>query len=832
VFGAVTVLPAMLAAAWLLPALPLVLTGRFEALPMVFMFAPLAVGLCYFAVRQLPVTWPGFRPHRPAAQTQPAQGQPALSQPALSQDPQARGQHAAVPWWAVVATIAVAVAFAVWQIAERTEQIIFLRDPSTYLEVGYWIAHHGSLPIPDSLAAFGGSHPGLGFASVNYYPRGSGIVPQFMTGMPAVIAAAVWLGGIPAALVVTPLIGGCAVLSFGGLAGRLAGPKWAPAAAAVLALSLPEQYTSRSTFSEPLAQVLLFGGLCLLIDSLVINRGQGNRGQNSGNPDDRDQSRPADRTSGFPAQDKMLAALAGLALGITIFVRIDGLSDILPAVPFLGVLVAARRRQALPFGIGLVIGVGYGLADGYLLSRPYLDLEGPSLKPLALITVLLVLLTVAGVAVTKSRAARARFSGWLTAARLTQWLPLAAAVVTVLIFIGFAVRPLVQTVAGETDPTSIAYVAELQKLAGMPINGRRQYYEQSLYWVIWYLGLPAVLLGAFGLAVLARRGVRSLLTWHDPRAAARVWALPLLIAIWVIVTVLWRPAVAPDQPWASRRLVPFVLPGIILGAIWASAWLRERASRPRPAELKPAQQKQKPIPAQLSTAQLNAAEQSTAEQSTAEQSTAEPKADPAQKKTTQPKAAEPKAAEPIPGQRTASRPRLTPALVAVCCVASLIIPTALTTLDIGFSAGPNRHLSAHGMAFRKIGAGELTAVTKLCAAIGPDASVVIVDSLTADRFAQVVRGICGTPAAVLTNPSQATVGAVVTGIDSAGRRPVLLAEQQAELADYGGTSSEVVNLLTTQEAHNLTAPPTRTWLIHYTVWLSRPTSAPAGGAAA
>jgi hypothetical protein len=814
VFGAITVIPAMLAAAWLLPALPLVLTGRFEALPMVFMFAPLAVGLCYFAVRQLPATWPGFRPHRPAAQTQPtqtqpAQSQPAQSQPALSQDPQAPDQHARVPWWAVAATVAVAVVFAVWQIAERTEQIIFLRDPSTYLEVGYWIAHHGSLPIPDSLAAFGGSHPGLGFASVNYYPRGSGIVPQFMTGMPAVIAAAVWLGGIPAALVVTPLIGGCAVLSFGGLAGRLAGPKWAPAAAAVLALSLPEQYTSRSTFSEPLAQVLLFGGLCLLIDSLVINRGH---------------SRPGGGTSGSPAQDKVLAALAGLALGITSFVRIDGLSDILPAVPFLGVLVAARRRQALPFGIGLVIGVGYGLADGYLLSRPYLDLEGPSLKPLALITALVVLLTVAGVAVTRSQAARARFSGWLTAARLAQWLPLAAAAVTVLIFIGFAVRPLVQTVVGETDPTSIAYVAELQKLAGLPINGRRQYYEQSLYWVIWYLGVPAVLLGSFGLAVLARRSLRSLLTWQDPRAAARVWALPLLIAIWVIVTVLWRPAVAPDQPWASRRLVPFVLPGIIFGAIWASAWLRERASRPRPAELKPAQQR--PIPAQLSTAEPSTAVPSTAVPSTAVPSTAEPKPDPAQQNTAQQDDAEQK-----PGQRTASRPRLTPALVAVCCVASLIIPTALTTLDIGLTAGPDRHLSAHGMAFRKIGAGELTAVNKLCAAIGPDASVVIVDSLTADRFAQVVRGICGTPAAVLANPTQATVGAVVTGIDSAGRRPVLLAEQQAELADYGGTASEVVNLLTTQEAHNLTAPPTRTWLIHYTVWLSRPTSAPAGAAA-
>ena len=32
----------------------------------------------------------------------------------------------------------------------------------------------------------------------------------------------------------------------------------------------------------------------------------------------------------------------------------------------------------------------------------------------------------------------------------------------------------------------------------------------------------------------------------------------------------------------------------------------------------------------------------------------------------------------------------------------------------------------------------------------------------------------------------------------------------------------MLNLLTTQEAHNLTAPPTRTWLIHYTVWMSQP----------
>jgi len=211
------------------------------------------------------------------------------------------------------------------------------------------------------------------------------------------------------------------------------------------------------------------------------------------------------------------------------------------------VLLAARRRQAVPFGVALVIGVGYGLADGYLTSRPYLDLEAPSLRPLALIVAATVLATAAGIAITASQKAR-NTAQRVLATKTAQYLPAVAAVLTVAIFVAFAVRPLVQTVAGETDPTSIAYVAELQKLAGLPVNGRRQYYEDSLYWVVWYLGIPAVLLGAFGLAVLARRCTKALLSWKDPTAAARVWALPLMMALWSVVT---PPSSAGPGPPAS-----------------------------------------------------------------------------------------------------------------------------------------------------------------------------------------------------------------------------------------------------------------------------------------
>jgi hypothetical protein len=79
------------------------------------------------------------------------------------------------------------------------------------------------------------------------------------------------------------------------------------------------------------------------------------------------------------------------------------------------------------------------------------------------------------------------------------------------------------------------------------------------------------------------------------------------------------------------------------------------------------------------------------------------------------------------------------------------------------------------------------------------------------------------PTAVMDHPTPATVGAVVSGIQRAGRRPVLLAQDVSVLIPYGGGPRPVVSLLTTQDAHNLTTPPTRPWPAQYTVWMSNPT---------
>ncbi len=86
------------------------------------------------------------------------------------------------------------------------------------------------------------------------------------------------------------------------------------------------------------------------------------------------------------------------------------------------------------------------------------------------------------------------------ARRPLRWLPEVCAVLTLAALIWFAVRPYVQTVRGHPGLAERHFIELLQRLQGLPLDPTRLYSEQTLYWVIWYIGLPTVLLGAFGLA--------------------------------------------------------------------------------------------------------------------------------------------------------------------------------------------------------------------------------------------------------------------------------------------------------------------------------------------
>jgi hypothetical protein len=709
--GRLTVLPALLITAWLLVGLPLLLLGAFTPVLMLVLAIPLAAVLATAGLRWIP------------GRTQSPLPLPAAgAAPDSAGRPKARARPA-TPWWTVAALIAVAVAFGVDQLIFHSQNIIVMRDPASYINFGYWISHHHSLPIPQDRAAFGGTHGALTFASFAFYGVGAHIVPQFMAGLPIVAAGFFWAGGISTAVAANALLGALGVLAFGGLVARLAGPRWAALAALVLAFSLPQEFTSRQTYSEPLAQVLFLGGLCLVIDSLS-----------------------ADGAGSKLVGSKVMAALGGLALGLTLLVRIDGASDILPVIPYIGIAALGRRHQALPMLAGLFAGGVYGAVDGIVLSRPYLSSNKSSVIPLAGIGAIVVLGTAIAVAVLWRRGLPELSGRW------RRWLPTAAGVLAVVVLAGFIVRPHFQTVYGPVTKAGGNVMAIFQRADGLPVQPARLYYEISLHWIFWYIGVPAVLLATLGAALLARRCLRG---------EAPTWVLPLMVFSWVIVTTLYRPAIVPDQPWASRRLVPAVLPGFILLATWACAWLVGWLRR------------QDRVPA---------------------------------------------------GLRGAAAGGVLAAVLGLALVLPAVITTFGLLHEPGGAATSKTAVAGTkaGLAFQRTYGGEIPAVDHMCAAIPANASVVFLGTRIANNIAQNVRGMCGVPVAILPGSAPSAVRRVEAGIRAAGRVPVLLAARKVQVSSYG-PARQIMNLHTMEDSHTLTSPPTTTWKLTFRVWMSEPT---------
>ncbi|RJL30501.1 hypothetical protein [Bailinhaonella thermotolerans] len=643
-----TAAPALAFAGWLVAVLPLLLAGIFRPLPALLIGVPVAALVTWWGVRRVPAI-------------------PGLG-------------------WGV---LAVAGGFLLFNGVMHGEQLILRRDPASYAQYAIWLAGHGSLPIPADPAAFGGPDPSLVFESMAFYRADGGVSPQFMPGYPLVLAVGSWLGGVRGLLLMPPLIGALAVLVFGGVVARLVGPRWAVLGAGALAVSLPLIYTGRTTLSEPLVLVLLFGGIALVLDAVATG-------------------------------SRVLGLLGGLTLGLSLLVRIDGLRDVLPAVAYAGLLIALprRRRVGVPLAAGLFLGAGVGFLGGYLLAGTYLKHLRDSLNPLLLLSAAVVALTSAAVLLCWD----GRFLGDSRARRVAGAV---AAALAPLLVLALTVRPWVQQVRRVSthpeDKLTESFIGHAQRANGLAHDPTRLYTEYSMWWVIWYVGLPLVVLGAAGAAVLLRRLSRG----REAR-----WLLPLAVVAWTTVATLLRPAITPDHPWATRRLVPVVIPGMILLGVWGLRWLLDRYGMPR-------------------------------------------------------------------------------RLVVIGVVTALL---------------PIVFVSAR-TAFVRVNAGEVAAMDRLCRLIPPNASVLIVERVTADRFTQVVRGMCGVPTARLGKgipESRVTAGTrVVEAIRRAGRVPVVLGAEETNVTPYG-RPVHAISLRTRQDERSLVTPPDGTYNLRLDVWLTRP----------
>jgi hypothetical protein len=174
----------------------------------------------------------------------------------------------------------------------------------------------------------------------------------------------------------------------------------------------------------------------------------------------------------------------------------------------------------------------------------------------------------------------------------------------------------------------------------------------------------------------------------------------------------------------------------------------------------------------------------------------------------------------LAGWLTGNRRGLTAAGVASACAVLLLVPTGL---------------GARGTALKRTYTNQVAAVYGLCAQIPSDASVVIVDGPMADRWAEVVRGMCDVPVArfpdnkdVYTDPEApiSLVNGAIASIEHIGRRPVLLGSSQTELAPFAsaGTITHVVNVGTVSDGkYFLTKPYNISKPGKLTAWMWEPT---------
>jgi hypothetical protein len=82
-----------------------------------------------------------------------------------------------------------------------------------------------------------------------------------------------------------------------------------------------------------------------------------------------------------------------------------------------------------------------------------------------------------------------------------------------------------------------------------------------LRWFSSYFGVVAIIVAFVGFVLLASRARRG------DGAAATVF----LVVVPVTVMYLARPSISPDQPWAMRRYLPVVIPGLAIAVAVALA---------------------------------------------------------------------------------------------------------------------------------------------------------------------------------------------------------------------------------------------------------------------
>jgi hypothetical protein len=438
--------------------------------------------------------------------------------------------RATIVWRAgpIVALTAVGiVVFAAFEARFAAEHLLTDRDPGVYVTTAKWLASRGTLLIDGAVGGFEGI-PSFDGIAQGYYavPSSDALYAQFQHGIAVAMGAAGWVGGDWLMLKSVGLMSGAAIASFYAFSRVLLSRGWACAATATMSACLVTVHFGRDAYSELLLMVFLFAGLWLL-----------DRARRSGSA--------------------MPSLLAGLMLGGTAMVRIDAWLALAGVVAFIFVDTwmagpgwrGRARSVGLPLAGGMAVTGGFGIVDLVVSSPEYLADLMPNVVRLGFVMALVLTAGVVTSALVRPWNLRADD-------RVRRWQRIAADTSVAVVIGGslflFLVRPVLLV---ERSGAMVDTIEYYQRLEGLPLDGTRRYWEMSMQWLAWYLGVGGLAIGASGWAWSAREAILG--------RARRV--IPFLF-VFSIVTVafLIRPANTPDHLWMMRRFLPIVIPGFVL----------------------------------------------------------------------------------------------------------------------------------------------------------------------------------------------------------------------------------------------------------------------------
>lgn len=438
------------------------------------------------------------------------------------------GRRVSADHGAALVAVGLFVAFFAFAGAFHSEHLLADRDPAIYIDTGRSIARTHELKPKIPRGAFTDRVFGTTYGRYR---------PDFFPMLPVLLAMGWSVGGDSGMLLVGPLLGALGLLACYALASRVVGPRAALLAPAFLMIAPLQLWFARDAYSELLVQVVVLGGLWLFLEA----RAQARWG---------------------------LALLSGGLVASSALARIDALAIIVGSLALFAAewircdsdakSVQARRVVAA-FGCALVGGTVVALVTTYNVAYGYVTALGSQYRQLIAALVAAVVGVVAVIVIHRVRPGLGR---WF-AARKYPFATIVAASAGVFAW-AYIWRPLPASDLPVVDPgRPVSRVVRTATYAW--------HFSRSLHWFSAYIGVVGLVVAFVGFVVLASRARRG------NAAAATVFLVVAPVAVMYIA----RPSITPDQPWAMRRYLPVVIPGLAISVavVLQAGWHAARSVR-------------------------------------------------------------------------------------------------------------------------------------------------------------------------------------------------------------------------------------------------------------